>query len=455
MTRKIRKDQKRFEEIVRGEAREELLERVQQGQMRGITGDGDQFVVPVDSIYVPEFRRDPKGMGGVGQGGDVEEGEPIDEPGDEEGEGDEAGKGGSRPTFERTVPQDLFEEAVDDLGLKYPEPKGEEAVRERERRISDMREEGPDAMRMNREWILNAIKEKRMQIGTEYDLTEIDGVGDTLAERIYEETVGVYTPEAPQRHNLELANRFAQQAGPQEVEFFTQVDQVSDDLAADIAEYLKQNTYIPGKTGLEMREDQAKYFAEETVTDPDFEAVVFYLRDCSGSMRGERTDAVIDLTMFINRWLDMAYDEIHHEYILYNWEAWEADKQEFYTANSGGGTRLSAGIQVMDDRIGSGPEQYDPSKMNIYGYNFSDGGNWSGDTADEYIPVLEDLLDVINHYGDVEILSYRDTSQHMEEMQDWVGSNDVQRVDLAEVEDTDDYSNVLESLFGQAEEAEA
>src|ERR671916_2298955 len=89
MIRRIERDRKRFDDIVRGRVKEDLKRHITRGEMIGKRGK-EIVSIPIPQIELPRFRYGSRERGGVGQGpGDV--GTPI-------GEGDGSGSGaGSEP----------------------------------------------------------------------------------------------------------------------------------------------------------------------------------------------------------------------------------------------------------------------------------------------------------------------------------------------------------------------
>ena len=89
MVRRIERDRKRFDDIVRGKIKEDLKRHITRGEMIGKRGR-EIVSIPVPQIELPRFRYGSREQGGVGQG-------PGD-PGSPLGDGDADGSGaGSEP----------------------------------------------------------------------------------------------------------------------------------------------------------------------------------------------------------------------------------------------------------------------------------------------------------------------------------------------------------------------
>ena len=93
---RIKQDQSRFRQIVRGRIRENLKQYISSGSLIGRQGK-DEVTIPLPQIELPRFRFNAQSSGGVGQG----EGDP----GDSMGQGDpQDGQGGQGEAGERDGP---------------------------------------------------------------------------------------------------------------------------------------------------------------------------------------------------------------------------------------------------------------------------------------------------------------------------------------------------------------
>ena len=67
MVRRIERDRKRFDDIVRGKIKEDLKRHITRGEMIGKRGR-EIVSIPVPQIELPRFRYGSRERGGVGQG---------------------------------------------------------------------------------------------------------------------------------------------------------------------------------------------------------------------------------------------------------------------------------------------------------------------------------------------------------------------------------------------------
>ncbi|MGI9457832.1 MAG: DUF444 family protein [Aeoliella sp.] len=164
MTLKIERDQRRFQQIVRGKIRENLRKYISHGEMIG-RKNKDLVSIPVPQLDVPRFRFGDNGNGGVGQG-EGEEGTPVGKGGQQRPGGQ--GDAGSDPGDGHLMEVDLtLEELADILGdeLELPriEPKGNASITQEKAKYNSVRSTGPESLRHKKRTYLKAL---RRQIST-------------------------------------------------------------------------------------------------------------------------------------------------------------------------------------------------------------------------------------------------------------------------------------------------
>lgn len=133
--------------------------------------------------------------------------------------------------------------------------------------------------------------------------------------------------------------------------------------------------------------------------EKDFEtqAVVFFLRDYSGSMQGKPTEAITTMHLFIYSWLMYQYqNNVVTRFILHDTEAKEVpDFHTYYQLQVAGGTRVAPAFQLAEKIITNENLARD---YNIYIFYGTDGDDWDED-GKEYMEVLERLCLVTNRTG--------------------------------------------------------
>ena len=127
------------------------------------------------------------------------------------------------------------------------------------------------------------------------------------------------------------------------------------------------------------------------------EALVFFVRDYSGSMRGGASEAVLTQHLFLYSWLMYQYNKrVQKRFILHDTEAKEvADFNTYYRSNVAGGTQIHPAFKLVNTIIEN--EQLHLSK-NIYVFYGSDGDDWK-DNNNTLIKELKTLSNYANRIG--------------------------------------------------------
>ena len=168
-----------------------------------------------------------------------------------------------------------------------------------------------------------------------------------------------------------------------------------------VQEAIAMGTYQPPeKTIIVPNPKNFRFRSFNRIKEPRNNAVVFYMRDISGSMNYEQIRVCQYLCGFCSFWLSRYYHELEEVWVVHHGEAWEVKKDEFFKIQgSGGGTECSTAHVEADKII---DKRYPPSEWNIYIVYLSDGFNFGTDN-DQYIAIVKKLLPVLNmyNYGEV------------------------------------------------------
>lgn len=127
------------------------------------------------------------------------------------------------------------------------------------------------------------------------------------------------------------------------------------------------------------------------------QAVVFFIRDYSGSMYGDPTEVILSQHVLIYSWLVYQYQErVEKRFILHDTEAREVDNfVSYYRLNNGGGTNIASAYKLVNKIV----ETEDLAKdYNIYVFQGTDGDDWDSD-GKEAIPEIEKMLTYVNRMG--------------------------------------------------------
>ncbi len=131
--------------------------------------------------------------------------------------------------------------------------------------------------------------------------------------------------------------------------------------------------------------------------DYESQALVFFLRDYSGSMAGKATEVVCTQHVLIYSWLLFQYDrQVETRFILHDTEAREVkDFYTYYNSRVAGGTRVAAAYRLVNEMV----EKESLAKdYNIYVFHGTDGDDWDTDGR-EVLPEIEKALTYASRVG--------------------------------------------------------
>ena len=108
------------------------------------------------------------------------------------------------------------------------------------------------------------------------------------------------------------------------------------------------------------------------------QAMVFFLRDYSGSMDGKPTEMVVTQQILIYSWLLYQYArQVETRFILHDTEAKEvADFYTYYNSSVAGGTKVQSAYRLVNEIVEAGNFARD---YNIYVFHGTDGEDWDTD----------------------------------------------------------------------------
>ena len=133
--------------------------------------------------------------------------------------------------------------------------------------------------------------------------------------------------------------------------------------------------------------------------EKDFEsqAMVFFLRDYSGSMMGKATQVVVTQHVLIYSWLLYQYKmQVESRFILHDVDAIEVpDFHTYYNSKVAGGTRVASAYRLVNEIVTKENLSQD---YNIYIFHGTDGDDWDTD-GKETLPELKKMLAYANRIG--------------------------------------------------------
>ncbi len=109
--------------------------------------------------------------------------------------------------------------------------------------------------------------------------------------------------------------------------------------------------------------------------DYESQAVVFFVRDYSGSMGGKPTELIVNQHVLIYSWLTYFYkNQVETRFILHDTEAKEvSDFYKYYSYKVAGGTKVFSAFKLVNDIVER--ESLDRD-YNIYVFHGTDGDDW-------------------------------------------------------------------------------
>ena len=131
--------------------------------------------------------------------------------------------------------------------------------------------------------------------------------------------------------------------------------------------------------------------------DYESQAMVFFLRDYSGSMAGKSTTLVVTQHVLIYSWLLYQYArQVETRFILHDTEAKEVpDFYTYYNSKVAGGTQVVSAYRLVNEIVHNENLLRD---YNIYIFHGTDGDDWDTD-GKESVPELKKMLAYANRVG--------------------------------------------------------
>jgi len=138
--------------------------------------------------------------------------------------------------------------------------------------------------------------------------------------------------------------------------------------------------------------------------DYESQAMIFFIRDYSGSMTGKPTEMVVSQHVMIYSWLMYQYErQVETRFILHDTEAKEVDDfYTYYNSSVAVVTRVESAYRMVNGIVQSEQLQRD---YNIYVFHGTDGDDWDN-RGDQTIPELKKMLAYSNRVGITVAQSY-------------------------------------------------
>ncbi len=385
-------DLQRYNEILKGKAREELKKFKSPKEM--IAKKGDKLIsIPVPQIGIPHFTRGGGKGGGAGQG-EGEIGESLGSDGEDGGRqvGDQPG-GHINEVWVPLSRSEIAKTIIEHRKLPYLKPKGYGVAKEKTIKWNTKSRVGID-MDLQAT-IINALKRVGAETGDQFDLETEEGLNAFLDKVCVEEQDKIYTS-------------------------WREIEKPQVSLAI---------IYMMDVSG-SMTDEQ-----KETVRTTAWylDTIIEYM---FGVVRADlRGDKFSD---------DQSGEGIKKVYIVHDAAAREVTEEEFYTTRESGGTKISSAYEVAKKVI---KERFDPETWNVYAFHFSDGDNW-GDDIPHCIELIKELAEQINEFGYVQVESPYGSGEflgYVKPLSEDMGHVRTSKIDAAS---SDAYGKLIDDLLG-------
>ena len=159
--------------------------------------------------------------------------------------------------------------------------------------------------------------------------------------------------------------------------------------------YLKSDNIDTSKILISPEDKIYRTFSKER--DYESKAIVFFIRDYSGSMSGRPTEVVVSQHIYINSWLVYQYKrQVINRFIVHDTEAEEVpDFYTYYNKQVAGGTDVYSAYKLVNEII---EEENLAKEYNIYVFQGTDGDDWDT-TGEKVLPELEKIIHYASRVG--------------------------------------------------------
>lgn len=388
-------DLQRYNEILKGKAREDLKKFKIPGEKIGIKG-GNIVSIPVPAIGLPHFTRGSRKSGGAGQG-DGEEGDVIS-PGDgdpSKGAGDQPGGHVREVEVDMTL-SEIAETIIQGRKLPYLKPKGYGVAKEKAIKWNTKSRVGIDLDLQAT--IINALKRVGSEIGDKFDIDTDEGLNALLDQVAIEEADKVYVSwrevEKPQVSAVIIYKMDVSGS-------------VTDDMKDKVRKAARWLSLI----------------------------IQYQFGKIRAELRGEK---------FANENFGEGVEEV---FIIHDAAAKEVTEEEFYTTRESGGTKISSAYELEEKIIN---ERYDPDTWNIYSFYFGDGDNWGDDTP-HCIELMKRLAERVNEVGYVQVESTYGGGKFYDYVKEFAAEQGHVRAVKIPAEGTEGLDKVIDTMLGEEE----
>jgi len=211
-----------------------------------------------------------------------------------------------------------------------------------------------------------------------------------------------------------------------------------------LLEAYRRNSRQGNANKWEVRDEDKRFKNYELVTEPQRNAVVFAMRDISGSMGEFEAYIARSFYFWMVQFLKTKYTNTEIVFVTCHTEAKEVTETQFFSVGDSGGTRMSSAYSLALDII---DKRYNPREWNIYPFLFSDGYNWGDQECVDLVKRMVSMCNLIG-YGEIgsdgwqSSFGFAPLGQAYEE-----AFSDEERVVLVKINQKDDVWPALKRFF--------
>lgn len=293
------------------------------------------------------------------------------------GDGDEAGDQEGEYVFDTEMElEELIRLALEECGLPNLQKKEENVSQVLEGfKVSKIRKSGIWPLLQRRLTVMEAKLRKKAFILT---LKRLTGESEEDCEKAYNENFGDF-----RRAYLWLLAKTGKSVSSDEI-----------DKAVESAEVEEEKS-----KKLFFREDDLRFREIEEKFEEQSNAIVYAIRDASGSMDTEKKFLSRMLLWWLKEALKHLYQNVEIKFILHTTTAEFVSEHDFFLRSESGGTIARSGYELARKDIDT---SHPTDRWNVYVFHFSDGDDFEPEGAVE--EALKMMEMGINMFGYGEIL---------------------------------------------------
>jgi len=122
-----------------------------------------------------------------------------------------------------------------------------------------------------------------------------------------------------------------------------------------------------------FEQDDFRFHRIQEATETQSNAVIFAMRDISGSMGAEKKYLSRALLFWLVEYLRHLYEKVEIRFIVHHTEARMVNEEDFFKLGESGGTYCASAFELANNLIDA---EYPPNAWNIYAFLFSDGDDF-------------------------------------------------------------------------------